>query len=196
MVAKILLLQDEHADKVGELLSKMLETTGAKAETHRSLVITSSRPEVLSALKILFGGTYYYAEYPTAEPIGESPIKYQPPAPRMDLTTGIIAQNDSRDRVHEHMITVTDQLIEKTEELNFPSLRKQPREKGKKGRPEVRSWHVVLNDQDVEQITNSEKTRRLNAGEFETGVLLRHPKAGMQRVTGEKGTLQGIEPVA
>jgi hypothetical protein len=66
---------------------------------------------------------------------------------------------------------------------------------------EVRSWEVHVPGVSgkapelPEKITITEKNVRLSKGMFETGTLLRHPSAGWQKVTGEKGTGQGMEPI-
>jgi hypothetical protein len=47
----------------------------------------------------------------------------------------------------------------------------------------------------IEKITITEKNLRLVAGKFETGTLLRHPKAGWSKVTGDKGSGQGMTEI-
>jgi len=61
----------------------------------------------------------------------------------------------------------------------------------------IKAWRVFLPSSDgyvSEQITIEEKNLRLARGEFEPGTILHHPKAGRQRVTGAKGSRQGMEP--
>lgn len=62
-------------------------------------------------------------------------------------------------------------------------------------RAEMRAWQVLdILGMVTEQITISEKNRRLAAGEFAPDTILHHPKAGRQRVTGPQGLPQGLEP--
>lgn len=185
---KYLALSGGSAQKFKELLPALTQVAGMDVRTHDVLMV-GANIDVLQALQVLFGGSMADVEPVVNVVIGESPITYQPPPPPVKLT-------EPFEKLRDQLIEATDQVIGASNAANFPPPRKGPTEKGKKGRPEVRSWHVVLNGQDVEQITGSEKTRRLNAGEFETGTLLRHPKAGLQHVTGDKGTPQGMEPVA
>jgi hypothetical protein len=62
-------------------------------------------------------------------------------------------------------------------------------------RNEMKTWRVLDKlGMVAEQITIEEKNHRLAAGEFETDTILHHPRAGRQRVTGEKGHPQVLEP--
>jgi hypothetical protein len=60
----------------------------------------------------------------------------------------------------------------------------------------IKAWRVFLPGSDVisERITIEEKNLRLSKGVFEPGTILHHPLAGRQRVTGAKGSAQGMEP--
>jgi hypothetical protein len=66
---------------------------------------------------------------------------------------------------------------------------------------EVKSWEIHIpgvtgKTTDLpERITISEKNARLCSGSFVEGTLLRHPKAGWQRITGKHGVGQGMEPI-
>ena len=67
--------------------------------------------------------------------------------------------------------------------------------KVKKAKHIMRAWRILNNlGQVVEQISIEEKNRRLSAGEFDPDTILHHPKAGRQRVTGSKGSPQGMVP--
>jgi hypothetical protein len=59
---------------------------------------------------------------------------------------------------------------------------------------ERRIWDVIVNDDRIEQITVSEKDRRLAAGLYEPGTVLHHPKVGYLRVIGDKGGAQWTAP--
>lgn len=66
---------------------------------------------------------------------------------------------------------------------------------------EIRAWEVHVpgvtgkTTDPVEHITITEKNIRLAGGRFETGTLLRHPRAGWSKVTGDKGTGQGMTQI-
>jgi hypothetical protein len=63
------------------------------------------------------------------------------------------------------------------------------------GRRPCRAWRILsIEGEVVEQITIDEKNRRLAAGEFETGTMLHHPRAGTLIVAGEKGSVQEALP--
>lgn len=59
----------------------------------------------------------------------------------------------------------------------------------------LKSWSLLGNDGNVvETMTVEEKNKALAEGRFAEGAILRHPKAGKQRVIGA-GPGQGMEPV-
>jgi type III secretory pathway component EscU len=60
---------------------------------------------------------------------------------------------------------------------------------------EIKAWEVFENGQSVEKITVTDKNIRLVARQFKAGTVLHHPKGGWQRVTGELGSAQGMEPL-
>jgi hypothetical protein len=60
----------------------------------------------------------------------------------------------------------------------------------------AREWKVwsVIQGNESEKITKSEVERRLQAGEFDPGTVLRHPKSGAQEVIGDKVFPQRLVP--
>lgn len=186
---KYLSLSGSGAERFKELLPALTKVAGMNVRTHEVLMVGADNIDVLQALQVLFGGSMADVEPAVMMLVGESPITYQPPHPPVKLA-------EPFEQLREKLIDATDLVIGATENLNFPPRRDQSKKGPLKPTREIRSWHVILGGQEVEVITTSEKNRRLAAGEFETGTQLKHPKAGLQRVTGEKGMPQGMEPVA
>ena len=59
---------------------------------------------------------------------------------------------------------------------------------------EIKAWHVLDADgKVVEKLTISERNNKMARGEFAEGTILRHPRAGKQRIT-NSGPGQGMEP--
>ena len=213
---KILLLQGPQVDKFCELLTLMADTTDVGIELHSSLTIVSDKPEILDAVKTMFGGEYFYD--------GERLSAHV----TVDTDDFMATIREAQDRIYEigstlpnepvqlnnEFLHIRDQVNEKIDQIvtaqdaeflstvplaTAPPLKvkKKPLVKMPQTKPskEIKAWHVIVNGKKTEIITISEKNRRLAAGEFETGTQLRHPKAGLQRVTGEKGQPQGMESI-
>jgi len=80
------------------------------------------------------------------------------------------------------------------EQVPLNPLREMPKK--------IKIWEVHIpgvsgkTTTEIEKITIDEKNIRLSGGRFVTGTLLRHPKAGWSKVTGAKGTGQGMTSIS
>lgn len=174
-------------DDLHKLLCGLAVTTPELVITDRFTKVSCKDDRVMSALKAIFPGP--------GGPIVDAV------APGTKALPAIVAMEEKlspafqevRDLVNHEI----DQVVAKVEDTTFPPRKKKKEMKLKpeKQHREIRSWHVIVGDQEIDVIAISEKNRRLNAGEFETGTILSHPRAGRNRVTGEKGQPQGMEPV-
>lgn len=189
--------------KLQSLISAMALATGADIDMHKCFLIASDRPECLGALKSMFGGNLVIiAREAQPELIGESDVKRKPQRGRRpkQLQQPVIKPDShgvipfekeevkgTGERPTPELKTITStRPVMSTSPVRLNPLRQHR---------EIRSWHVWVNDKEVDVITISEKNRRLNCGEFETGTIISHPKAGKNRITGEMGEPQGMEPI-
>lgn len=190
---KYLLIHDVDTAKLTKLLSVLLEIPSVEVKTHECLVIESNRIEVLDFIRALFGGRLSDVDTVVNVLQGKAPISYRSAEP-----DPVVKLMEPMQEVRAQVNKEIDQVVEKVDAATFPARKvgsPQVKLKPDKASREIRSWHVLLGGTEVEVITISEKNRRLAAGEFDTDTILQHPKAGKQRITGEKGSPQGMEPI-
>jgi hypothetical protein len=159
----VIISGEKFAEKnVRQFLADAEKLTGATITITPQWVITCDSPDVSMALAALFGGFSVAGTEPVdAKLTGKG-----------KRATKALKKNQEAESLTQ---------VEPPEPKKF-ELRPAPPQ-------ELKAWEVYLPGQPeyIEKITVTERNLRLTRGDFETGTVLRHPKGGWVKVTGDKG---------
>lgn len=172
-----------------DLAAAMGRATGAPVHVARQYVVTSDSPVCLQALETLLGEPSR-KQLPAPQEL-PTKRKYTPRAGKVIArpVDGGFLPGPAPTAIIEGRVLGPGEGLHGKSPLEYKPVKLAPAPLR-----EIKAWHVIIDNRETEIITISEKNRRLAAGEFEAGTILRHPKAGNQCVTGPKGQPQGMEP--